>query len=66
LIIVDLPAPFWPISAWTSPGATSSEAAESAGMPPNALLIARIESKGDIEGEVADTVISARLMPEQH
>jgi hypothetical protein len=33
-------------------------------MPPNALLIERIESKGGIDGEVAD-VISARLKPEQ-
>ena len=45
--MVDLPAPFWPISAWTSPAATSSVAALKAGMPPNALLIARIDRRGD-------------------
>ncbi|MNL78930.1 hypothetical protein D3C87_2054250 [compost metagenome] len=34
---VDLPAPFWPTSAMTSAGSTSSEADFSAGTPANAL-----------------------------
>ena len=51
--MVDLPAPFWPISAWTSPAATSSVAALRAGMPPNALLIARIDRRGDAVDFVA-------------
>jgi hypothetical protein len=34
-------------------------------MPPNALLIERIESKGETDGGVADAVISARLMTKQ-
>src|ERR1700761_2289551 len=51
--MVDLPAPFWPISAWTSPTATSSVAALKAGMPPNALLIARIDRRGDAVASVA-------------
>jgi hypothetical protein len=34
-----------------------------AGMPPNALLIERIESKGETDGEVAAAVISACLKP---
>ncbi len=38
--MVDLPAPFWPISACTSAGSTSSEAPVSAGMPANFLSIA--------------------------
>ena len=31
---VDLPAPFSPSSAWTSPGSTSSETSVSAATPP--------------------------------
>ena len=32
---VDLPEPFWPMSAWTSPGATSRETPSSALVPGN-------------------------------
>ena len=34
---VDLPHPFWPTSAWTSPGAISSVTSRSARVPPNVL-----------------------------
>src|SRR3954464_9370465 len=46
LIKVDLPAPFCPISACTSPRATSKCASRSAATPTNALLIPRMDSRG--------------------
>ena len=45
LIMVDLPAPFWPISACTSAGRTSSEAPLRAGMPREALVDRRASSR---------------------
>src|SRR3954453_11202899 len=47
LIRVDLPAPFCPISACTSPRATSKSASSSAGDPRNRLVMPRIDSRGD-------------------
>src|SRR4051794_36486764 len=46
LISVDLPAPFCPIRACTSPRATSKRASRSAGTPRNCLLMPCIESRG--------------------
>src|SRR3982751_6416117 len=46
LISVDLPAPFWPMSARTSPRPTDRLAAESAGTPANALSVPGIERSG--------------------
>src|SRR3954452_13767479 len=45
LISVDLPAPFWPMSACTSPRRTSKAASRRAGTPLKALLIRVIDSK---------------------
>src|SRR4051812_4884539 len=45
LISVDLPAPFWPMSACTSPRRTSKPASRRAGTPLKALLIRVIDSK---------------------
>src|SRR4051794_27037298 len=45
LISVDLPAPFCPISACTSPGATSKRTSRNAGAPRNDLLMPCIESR---------------------
>ena len=44
--MVDLPAPFWPISAMTSPGSTSSEAPTSAGTPENRFSTPRMDRSG--------------------
>src|SRR3954466_7890088 len=46
LMSVDLPAPFCPIRACTSPRATSKRASRSAGTPRNCLLMPCIESSG--------------------
>jgi hypothetical protein len=46
LIRVDLPAPFWPMSAITSPASTSSDAPISAGIPANFLSTALAERSG--------------------
>src|SRR3954471_20996416 len=46
LIRVDLPAPFCPISACTSPRATSRWASVSAATPRNALLTPCIDNRG--------------------
>jgi hypothetical protein len=61
--MVDLPAPFCPIKPCTSPLATSSDAADSAGIPAKALLIDRIESSGADEGTVEVVVIAAAHSP---
>src|SRR5215217_7521500 len=46
LIRVDLPAPFWPMTAWTSPRPTVSEAPSRARTPGKALLIPSIWRRG--------------------
>src|SRR3954465_2269152 len=46
LINVDLPAPFWPISACTCAGSITSRAWRKAGTPPKALSTPRISSSG--------------------
>jgi hypothetical protein len=48
LIIVDLPAPFWPTSAMISAGITSSEASDKAGTPPKLLVIAVMDKRGEV------------------
>src|SRR5918911_93605 len=45
-IRVDLPAPFSPTRAWTSPGATSRETPRSARVGPKLLWIASMRSRG--------------------
>src|SRR4051794_6418582 len=45
-ISVDLPAPFSPIRAWTSPGRTSKLTSERAWVAPKRLLIASTRSSG--------------------
>src|SRR5215210_8963408 len=46
LISVDLPAPFWPTRAWTSPRPTRSDASRSATTPGKLLLIRSIARRG--------------------
>src|SRR5215211_9430435 len=46
LISVDLPAPFWPMTACTSPRPTVSEASSRARTPGKALLIPSIRRRG--------------------
>ena len=46
MISVDLPAPFSPSSAWTSPARTSNETPESARTPGNVFSISRTSSSG--------------------
>ena len=48
LMSVDLPAPFSPISACTSPGRSSNETSLSACTPANDLLIPPLRAKGRI------------------
>src|SRR4029450_9915454 len=43
---VDLPAPFWPMTAWTSPRPTVSEASSRARTPGKALVIPSIWRRG--------------------
>src|SRR3954451_12757708 len=45
LMSVDLPAPFCPMRAWTSPRRTSNVASRSAGTPLKALLISVIDNR---------------------
>src|SRR6185369_8760749 len=51
---VDLPAPFWPTSAWTSPAMTRMETPSSARVGPKRLRMSRISSRGveDVEASV--------------
>src|SRR6185503_17098145 len=72
LISVDLPAPFSPSSACTSPARTSNETLRRAWTPENDLLIARASRRGvtPVDGpEVSDTirrvVRSVRLKPDR-
>ena len=46
LIIVDLPAPFWPMTAWISPRRTVSDASSSASTPGKRLVRARSSRAG--------------------
>src|SRR4051812_47073948 len=46
LISVDLPAPFWPITAWTSPGKRRKSTPESAWTPEKRFEIPFISSTG--------------------
>ena len=43
---VDLPAPFWPTRAWTSPGMTWIETPSSAMVAPKRFLMLRISRRG--------------------
>src|SRR4051812_16424810 len=45
---VDLPEPFWPTSAWTSPLRTSKSTPSSAFVPGNVLLRPRISRTGGL------------------
>ena len=45
--MVDLPAPFWPTSAWTSPRAIARLAPTSAGTPEKLLSIPSMRRSGD-------------------
>src|ERR1700721_3509002 len=47
LIMVDLPAPFWPISACTSPAATLRFALRRAGTPPKLIWMSCISRSGE-------------------
>src|SRR5579859_3526288 len=50
--MVDLPAPFWPISACTSPAATLRLALRNAGTPPKLMPMSCISSSGErVRGE---------------
>src|SRR4051795_6135275 len=44
-MMVDLPAPFWPMRACTSPRATVKFASRSAGTPRNCLLMPCMDSR---------------------
>jgi hypothetical protein len=59
LIRVDLPEPFWPISAWTSPGATSSDASISARVPGKVLDRPVIRSAGSPVGPCGGSSVDA-------
>ena len=48
LMIVVLPAPFGPISAWRAPFSTDSETSFAATMPPNCLVRPLVSSTGGI------------------
>jgi hypothetical protein len=61
LIIVDLPAPFWPISACTSPGATVQRGGVKRGNAAERLADARIDRSGETDGDRL-AVMSARLI----
>src|SRR5258705_11776503 len=65
--MVDLPAPFWPISACTSPAATLRLALRNAGTPPKLMPMSCISSSGErVRGEcgvcVPDSVTGVLLM----
>src|SRR4051812_24635749 len=53
---VDLPAPFWPISACTSPRPTSRRASTSAGTPTKLLSMPRIDRIGSCGRSVTGAV----------
>src|SRR5215218_1622028 len=53
LISVDLPAPFSPTSAWTSPRATANDTSSSATTPGQRLLTERASSTGAPSGALA-------------
>src|SRR4051794_4145865 len=55
--MVDLPAPFCPISACTSPRDTSNRASRSADTPRNCLLMPRIDSRS-VERSVTQSLLS--------
>ena len=58
LMSVDLPAPFSPTSAWTSPGRTSKDTPCRARTAPNDLVMARASSSGDT-GAADSTILAA-------
>src|SRR5918997_3080941 len=60
LISVDLPAPFSPTSAWTSPRATSSDAPRSAGTPPKALSTLSALRSGVVSGIPGTPLVGVR------
>ena len=65
--MVDLPAPFWPISACTSPAATLRLALRNAGTPPKLMPMSCISSSGErVRGEcgvsLPDSVTGVLLM----
>ena len=59
-ISVDLPAPFSPIRAWTSPAQAENVTPASARDGPNVLAIARISSSGTVPGALAGSPASCR------
>src|SRR5882672_5546474 len=60
LIRVDLPAPFWPITACTSPGHSRSRASCNACTPTNDLSMPCISSTGEVETERTSFTIEGR------
>src|SRR5271166_3256964 len=60
LIMVDLPAPFWPTSAWISPRPSTKATPSSASTPGNCFVRLRTSSAGDAERGLPFTYSSPR------
>ena len=60
-ISVDLPAPFSPTSACTSPAITSNETPSSARTPGNVLTMSRIASNGAIAAAASLAAVTCRV-----
>src|SRR4051812_45139584 len=55
---VDLPLPFWPITAWISPGCTAKETWSSARVTPNDLHSPRTSSRAESPGFASDVFLA--------